>query len=560
MLYLDKMHDPSQNEALISQYGLSKLETKYAVKETDRLFQRTKLKKSEQALQETGSIPSFIKRKTANTLWKLLTNTDTQVPEAPGTSADEQGNVYPFWLDHLHSEYEQLLNEIDRDVNIEDYGAIGDGITDCTEAFKMAIGEGRVRVHIPEGTFITKGITLPSWTILVGEGKDITMIKLHDKAGKGKRLITNSNHWRGNHHISVEGMSLDWNAERLGNTEKTSTWGNHSSCLTFANVKYGWVKSVKAINAGLHCFDVSSTLYNYSGDGHWAKGPSSFVWLDNLNGYGFGDDGITTHHSENIFISNCHMCDPSGLAHKKGFSNSNGIEIDDGSRNVWLVNNSTARCFGGVEIKAHHNSSAAANVQIIGHLSINDNRSYNFRHIGHHKITDPESQTAYNILATNLIAIAPVHTDLYRDSTPRGLVVSAYKNVVINHFTAIGNPEYDYKSNPVIAIQYRARNVILNKVSIRNFRKAGTDIKVFGGDNKADKVKISNVSVRNSSPQAIHIGSAIQDAVIQNITAIGQNGRYAIKAENSQPNISKLKSGGYKVPVLLSGRDQITVE
>ena len=94
------------------------------------------------------------------------------------------------------------------------------------------------------------------------------------------------------------------------------------------------------------------------------------------------------------------MCDPSGRSHKKGFSNSNGIEVDDGSRNVLLVHNSSARCFGGVEIKAHQNSSAASNVQIVGHISVNDNRSYNFRHIGHHKSTDAKSKTAFNIQAS----------------------------------------------------------------------------------------------------------------------------------------------------------------
>jgi hypothetical protein len=241
------------------------------------------------------------------------------------------------------------------------------------------------------------------------------------------------------------------------------------------------------------------------------------VWLENLNGYGFGDDGITTHHSEYIYIAHSHMCDPSGRAHRKGFSNSNGFEIDDGSRNVVLVNNSSARCFGGVEIKAHQNSSAAANVQIVGHISINDNRAYNFRHIGHHKSTDPESKTAYNITATNLAAIAPIFTDLYLDSSPRGLVVSAYKNVVINHFTLIGNPEYDYKNNPVIAVQYRARNIVLNEITLQDFKKAGADIKVFGGENKAEGVQISNVLVDKGASKAIKIGSGIQNITVKNI-------------------------------------------
>jgi len=259
----------------------------------------------------------------------------------------------------------------------------------------------------------------------VGAGKGKTTIKLHDIAPKGARLITNANHWKGNHHLIVQGMTLDWNVERLGDVKKTSTWGNHSSCLTYANVTYCWVKDVEGVNPGLHCFDISSTQYNYAGDGFRARGGSSYIWLDGLTGYGFGDDGITTHHSDYIFISNSHMCDPSGRAHQAGFSNSNGFEVDDGSRNVLLVNNSSARCFGGVELKAHQNSSAASNIQILGHISVNDNRSYNFRHIGHHKSTDTESKSAYNIMAVNLAAIKPIFTDLYKYSTPRGLVVSA---------------------------------------------------------------------------------------------------------------------------------------
>jgi hypothetical protein len=258
---------------------------------------------------------------------------------------------------------------------------------------------------------------------LVGAGKGITTLKLHGEAAKGTRLVTNANHWKGNHHLFVQGMSLNWNIERLGDAPKTSTQGNHSSCLTFTNVTYAWVKDVEGINPGLHCFDISSTLYNYAGDSYRARGGSRYVWLDNLNGYGFGDDGITTHQSDYIYIGYSHMCDPSGRAHQEGFSNSNGFEIDDGSRNVVLFNNSSTRCFGGVEIKAHQNSSAAANVQIVGHISLHDNRSYNFRHIGHHKSTDAESKTAYNIKATNIAAISPIFSDLYKDSTPRGLVV-----------------------------------------------------------------------------------------------------------------------------------------
>jgi hypothetical protein len=214
------------------------------------------------------------------------------------------------------------------------------------------------------------------------------------------------------------------------------------------------------------------------------------------------------------------MCDPSGRAHQEGASNSNGYEIDDGSRNVLLVNNSSARCFGGIEIKAHQNSSAASNIQIVGHISVNDNRAYNFRHIGHHKSTDIESKSAYNIAAINLAAIKPVFTGLYKDSTPRGVVVSAYKNVVINHFTLIGDPDYDYRGNPVIAVQYRARNVVLNNISIKEFKRASANIKIYGGENRADSVSINNVEVFASASKAIDIGKDVEDIHVQQVNIL----------------------------------------
>jgi len=486
-----------------------KLNMKQAIQETERLFEKSR--RNRHSPIPVKEQPLSFSEKVQEALFRL-TAKRSQILEPTRIVVDGEGNVIPDWKNKLDQEYADLIENIKTEVNVVDYGAVGDGKTDCTAAFKKAIGQGQVKVVVPSGVFITKGIRLPSWTWLIGSGKGKTTIKLHDKASKGTRLITNANHWRGNHHLLVEGMSLDWNVERLGDVAKTSTWGNHSSCLTFANVTYGWVKDVEGINPGLHCFDISSTLYNYAGDGYRARGGSKYVWLDHVTGFGFGDDGITTHHSDYIFISNSHMCDPSGRAHQQGFSNSNGIEIDDGSRNVLLVNNSSARCFGGVEIKAHQNSSAASNVQIVGHISVYDNRAFNFRHIGHHKITDAESKSAFNIIAVNLAVIAPKFTELYQDSTPRGMVVSAYKNVVVNHFTLVGDPVYDYKGNPVIALQYRARNVILRNISVTNFNKAGAAIKVYGGENRADSIKICNCS-----SEKIEIGSGVQDFNFENL-------------------------------------------
>jgi hypothetical protein len=536
MIDLDKRHDPANNAKLISELLGNSKDLQSFVNETDKIFHLI-------CNTHPENRPPFLKK-----ILNLAAKT-TSYSKPFLTYVDNDRNLYPEWKKQMDHEYTRLLAKIKREVSIEDFGAVGDGKTDNTEAFKKAFGNGRVMVRIPEGVFITKAIRLPSWTCLIGEGKGITTIKLHDDAPVSARLVTNANHWLGNHHIFIKDMSLDWNVERLKHVEKTSTWGNHSSCLTFAHVIFGWVRNVEAINPGLHCFDVTSTRYNYSGDGYRARHRSKYVWLDHLNGFGFGDDGVTTHHSDFVLISNCHMCDPSGRAHKKGNSNSNGIEIDDGSKNILLINNSTARCFGGVEIKAHEDSSAASNVQIVGHLSVNDNRSYNFRHIGHHKQSDPESKTAYNIKAANLISFAPIFSDLYRDSQPRGLVVSAYKNVVINNFLLVGDPNYDYKGNPVIAIQYRARDVVLNNLTIKNFNKAGADIKVFGGDQRADHIWISNTKITDSAKQGISIGKGIKNIKISQVQVFGTNGTIGLKSDTPCIDISEYKSDGFEKSV-----------
>lgn len=546
MIKLERSHDPGNNGKLISELLKNHLDTKDVVLETESLF--SEAVKEYNPVEETPFSTLAVLFKNFKYAIKRIAYSQSALDPVHNyqTIVDKNGNVFPEWMDRLNEEYHHLVEEIEREVNIEDFGAVGDGKTDCTEAFKMALRKGKVKIFIPEGVYITKEIRLPSYTCLVGSGKGKTVLKLHDLSPKGSRLLTNKNHRRGNRNIYVKGMSLDWNVERLGKASKTSTWGNHSSCLLYANVKYGWVRDVEGINPGLHCFDISSTLYNYYGDGYRARGGSEFVWLDHLTGFGFGDDGITTHHSDNIFISNCFMCDPSGKAHKQGFSNSNGIEVDDGSRNVWLWNNSTARCFGGVEIKAHHTSSAANHVFIIGHLSVNDNRSYNFRHIGHHKENDPDSKTAINIRAANIVSVKPIHTALYENSSPRALVVSAYKNVAINNFTVLGDPAYDYNGEPVIAIQYRSRNVVLNNVNVSGFPTAGNDIRVFGGNNHADNIKINNVLAKHSSAKTIHIGNAVKKAEVKKVLAEAIGGKTVVEVASSQIELSDIRGKGFK--------------
>lgn len=503
---LSKYHDPAKNKELLAAILNDPPPIEELTNETQELFRQIK--------SNDGPNRNFAYKKTRlERLWSFLAEEHSVEDPHHYSERVENGDVVPEWKTELDEEYTKLENAFTRQVNVEDFGAVGDGVTDCTKAFRKAFGNGRVDVYVPAGIYIVRKLELPSWTRLRGAGKGSTVLKLHSAAPKRQRLLANRNFIRGNSRISVERLGLDWNVERLGNVSNTSAGNNFSSCLTYAHVTYGWVKEVAAVNPGLHCFDISSTVYNYGGDGRRARGGSRYVWLDRVNGWGFGDDGITTHHSDYIFISNSHLCDPSGRSHKKGFSNSNGIEIDDGSRFVWLLNNSTTRCFGGVEIKAHATSSAATGVFISGHLSVSDNRSFNFRHIGHHANEDPDSLSAFNIAAQRLVSVAPVFTNMYAGSSPRALVVSGFRNVAINRFLFIGDPEYDYKGHPAAAIQYKAGDVSLTNGRITGFKKSKSDLYIGSGD----RVMVRNILCFDSAERPVKGGKGNATVVVENV-------------------------------------------
>ncbi|MGG3448452.1 glycosyl hydrolase family 28-related protein [Domibacillus aminovorans] len=488
-------HNPNDNATLINAYFEENESLAKMVTETDRLFFESVAKW--EPSQQKESILTKIK-----SVWSK-----TKEPMKMHHTIVGKNGVYPDWKETLDKEWDMLQEKAKKEVYVE-----------ADSDIETALSGGERTVYIPEGIFIIDELHVPSYTIVKGAGAGKTVLKLRDTAPKRSFMMTNENHVKGNHHILIEGITFDWNIERLQLDEKSSSGNNRSSCLTFANVEYGWIKNCDAKNPGLHCYDVSSTLYDYSGDGHRARGGSRYVWIDGCTGSGFGDDGVTTHHSDYILISNCFMCDPSGRSHQKGFSNSNGFEADDGSRYVWLINNASARCFGGVEVKAHATSSAAANVHITGHLSVNDNRSYNFRHIGHHSKTDPDSKTACFITATRIVSVHPIYTDLYTSSKPRALTISAYKHVVINGMRAIGNADYNYKGLPIAGIQYKSKHVHVQNVIMEDFQTAAPALKVFGGAQKAEDVSIKDVVFKNCGQKPFYVAKDVNVVPSKNIT------------------------------------------
>ncbi|MDM5298063.1 peptidase G2 autoproteolytic cleavage domain-containing protein [Bacillus pumilus] len=460
------------------------------------------------------------------------------------------GNIEDFNISGTNLVEKVINSLINRRVTVKDFGAKGDGVTNDQAAFELALSSGYSEVFVPEGTYLVMGLAIPSYTRFIGAGKS-TIIKLHRSADPKKDVITTK---PGAEYIQIENLTADWNRSKANNTIGS---GANATCVSIKNAKFVWVRNVYAENAGLHGFDVTSPSYNKSTDNQtvYQSGGSSYVWIDNCVASKFGDDGFTTHFSEYIFITNCYSFDGNGSAHPSKAANTNGFEVDDGSKNVWIKNCHSRKNARGFEVKAHAIAPAAQNVNLSDCTSLNDIRSFDFRHIGHHLSTDPLSTTARNINVVNCYAIKPIYNSMYEGLSPKALVVSAFVNVNISNFHAIGDPAYDYKKTPAIAFQYKSRNINISNITVKDYRTADADIYIYGGAQKTDYINISNVSIFESAPIGIKVGSGVTNVNISNGSLIGRNavGSIGVYCYNNQANINSINIEKYSTPSEMAG-------
>lgn len=515
-----------------------------------------------------ASFLNYIDSKTTNL---VLGHNGDGVAEVKASRTAIDGTNYDDLSTRLYNDFLKQNNNIDklrsefmaklrRNVNVDDYGADPTGQQDSTKAFQQALGNGNVCVNMSAGTYLTTGIKMPNNSRLVGQGKDITTIKLMDSTPAENVGITNLRMSGTAQNISLESFTFDGNKTRQNSSLKPAG-GSRSSNIRFAGVTNGYIYNITSHDALLHCIDVTyaSDDYYYKGDGNRVPSylESRHIHIDNCEVYNTGDDGITTHHSRYLTITNCYAHHPTITG-----GNNNGIEIDDGSQHVFLSNNRTEHNFGGVEIKAHADANAASRVFVNNHVSVEDIRSYNIRHIGHHRAkTDTKSKTAFDVVLNNCLALYPKYNGVYPGTTPRALLISAYRNVSVNNFTAIGDSDFCKLENgkidktmPAIAVQFMAENVILNNINVSNFQTAGADIKFYGGDNRGSRYIVNNANIYASSPvSGIESGAGIYDLKITNCNLRGIGTGSAIQTYNNTTVISGISASGYKYGATIAG-------
>jgi len=95
--------------------------------------------------------------------------------------------------------------------NVQQYGAVGDGVTDDTAAIQAAVDSGN-NTYIPPGTYAcSAGIKIPDNHTLFGDGASSILIAIAKTPVTGRQsLVYNEDYTNGNKNITIRDIHIKW--------------------------------------------------------------------------------------------------------------------------------------------------------------------------------------------------------------------------------------------------------------------------------------------------------------------------------------------------------------
>lgn len=384
-----------------------------------------------------------------------------------------------------------LYDKLTEKKSVKDFGAVGDGITDDTIALEKAGMSGQV-IYFPKGVYRhSRGIPLSSNTYFIAEPNELVVLKMMDGVDQVHHSIVSANavsldarlatlatvdQLVGGYvdNVGIVGIRVDGNNK---NRPKTYNDREQGTGIELHAVTNALIKSVRVHDALQHCINVRAGTGSYNlGYDYKEKYPSKFIRIvDCFTDNQLYDDGITTHDSEYIWITRCETWMTRNSTFPLGAAISNGIEVDDGSRYVWVTECYSNGGFGGYQVKGHTNTVPAHHVWFENCIAENNHMAFIIAAVDSPNTNPQSNEATCNHIYLNKCVIKNTYVFSNVSSwTAEAHYIQFYnaRHIYINDLQVIGKTHDMNNMGAIQKVIFRSRatngHIYVNGIELQN--------------------------------------------------------------------------------------------
>lgn len=332
-------------------------------------------------------------------------------------------------------------------ISTDFYGLVAGTVVDMSVALNKALQAAKnskyKRLVCTAGTFyVNSALKHPSNVTLAGSGNYASAIMALPTMPITENVIQNEKHVYQvfgtdyDENIHIENITIDAN-NRARNTSETWMDATQGTTILLSTVRNSSIKKCWVRRNLQHGIDICAGYYFDDGNiDHNAIGGSyNIVVEDCLVQNTQLDDLITTHNSSDIVINRCRVWNDDPAMVWAG--NQHGIEIDEGSYNVTVMDCYAENVITGFQQKGHATTMPARSVKFIRCYAKDCVYSFQIEHRNSQTIPSGQHLQARNSVLEDCTS-DNANNAKYTSLHARALIVLGFFGVYVRNFRVIG--------------------------------------------------------------------------------------------------------------------------